>query len=187
MNEDALFILEEMKEGMTHAIAFLEKEFHKFRTGKASPQMLEGVKVDYYGNPTAIDKVANINTPDARQIVVQPWEKNMLVPIAKAIIDSNLGLNPQNNGEILRINVPPLTEDRRREMVKKAKAEAESAKVAVRNIRRTSLEDAKKLEKNGLPEDEVKVLEKEIQHITDHFILQIDKVLEVKEKDIMTV
>jgi ribosome recycling factor len=187
MTEDALFILEEMKEGMIHAISHLDKEFHKFRTGKSSPQMLEGVKVDYYGNPTAIDKVANINTPDPRQIVVQPWEKSMLAPIAKAIIDANLGFNPQNNGEILRINVPPLTEERRREMVKKAKAEAESAKVAIRNIRRTALEDAKKLEKNGLPEDEVKVLEKDIQHLTDQHILQVDKVLELKEKDIMTV
>jgi ribosome recycling factor len=187
MDEEALFILEEMKEGMTHALGHLEKEFHKFRTGKASPQMLEGVKVDYYGNPTAIDKIANINTPDPRQIVVQPWEKSMLAPLAKAILDANLGFNPQNNGEILRINVPPLTEERRREMVKKAKAEAELAKVAVRNIRRTAVEDAKKLEKNGMPEDEVKVLEKDIQHLTDHFILQVDKQLELKEKDIMTV
>jgi ribosome recycling factor len=187
MTEEALFILEEMKEGMQHAVLHLEKEFHKFRTGKASPQMLEGVKVDYYGNPTEIDKVANINTPDPRQIVVQPWEKSMLVPISKAIIDANLGFNPQNNGEILRINVPPLTEERRRDMVKKAKAEAELAKVAVRNIRRNAVEDAKKLEKNGMPEDEVKVLEKDIQHLTDQFIMQVDKVLEVKEKDIMTV
>jgi ribosome recycling factor len=187
MTEDALFILEEMKEGMSHAIAHLEKEFHKFRTGKASPQMLEGVRVDYYGTLTAIDKVANINTPDPRQIVVQPWEKNMLAPIAKAIMDANLGFNPQNNGEILRINVPPLTEERRKEMVKKAKAEAEIAKVAIRNVRRTAVEDAKKLEKDGLPEDEVKVLEKDIQHLTDQFILQVDKVLENKEKDIMTV
>jgi ribosome recycling factor len=187
MTEEALFILEEMKEGMQHAVLHLEKEFHKFRTGKASPQMLEGVKVDYYGNPTDIDKVANINTPDPRQIVVQPWEKSMLGPIAKSIIDANLGFNPQNNGEILRINVPPLTEERRRDMVKKAKAEAELAKVAVRNIRRNAVEDAKKLEKNGMPEDEVKVLEKDIQHLTDQFILQVDKVLEAKEKDIMTV
>ena len=187
MTEDALFILEEIKEGMQHAISHLEKEFHKFRTGKASPQMLEGVRVDYYGNPTALDKVANINTPDPRQIVVQPWEKNMLAPIAKAIMDANLGFNPQNNGEILRISVPPLTEERRRDIVKKAKAEAEIAKVSIRNIRRTAVDDAKKLEKNGIPEDEVKVLEKEIQHFTDQFILQVDRVLEMKEKDIMTV
>jgi ribosome recycling factor len=187
MTEEAKFILEEINETMHHAIDHLEKEFHKFRTGKATPQMLEGVKVEYYGNPTSIDKIANINTPDARMIVVQPWEKNMLNPLAKAILDANLGFNPQNNGEVLRIAVPPLTEERRRDLVKKAKAEAEAAKVAIRNVRRTAVDDAKKLEKAGLPEDEVKVLEKDIQHITDAFIVQVDKILEHKEKDIMTV
>jgi ribosome recycling factor len=187
MTEEAKFIIEEMKEGMDHAISHLEKEFHKFRTGKASPQMLEGVKVDYYGAMTDIDKVSNINTPDARQITVQPWEKNMLSPIAKAIMEANLGFNPQNNGEFLRIAVPPLTEERRREMVKKAKAESENAKVAIRNIRREAVEEAKKLEKEGIPEDEIKVLEKEIQTTTDNFILKVEKVLEHKEKDIMTV
>ena len=187
MTEEAKFIIEEIKESMQHALTHLEKEFHKFRTGKASPQMLEGVKVDYYGNPTSVDKIANINTPDARMIIVQPWEKNMLNPLAKAILDANLGFNPQNNGEVLRIAVPPLTEERRRELVKKAKAEAEIAKVSIRNIRRTAVEDAKKLEKDGLPEDEVKVLEKDIQHITDSFIIQVDKILDHKENDIMTV
>lgn len=187
MTEEALFILEEMKESMQHAVTHLEKEFHKFRTGKASPQMLEGVRVDYYGTMTAVDKVANINTPDPRQIVVQPWEKSMLAPIAKAILDANLGFNPQNNGEILRIVVPPLTEERRKDMVKKARTEAENAKVSIRNVRRNAVDEAKKLEKDGLPEDEVKVLEKDIQHLTDQFIVQVDKVLEVKEKDIMTV
>jgi ribosome recycling factor len=187
MTEEAKFIIEEIKESMQHALTHLEKEFHKFRTGKASPQMLEGVKVDYYGNPTSVDKIANINTPDARTIVVQPWEKNMLNPLAKAILDANLGFNPQNNGEILRITVPPLTEERRHDLVKKAKAEAEAAKVAIRNGRRTAVEDAKKLEKEGISEDDVKVLEKDIQHITDSFIAQADKILEHKEKDIMTV
>lgn len=187
MTEESKFIIDEMKESMQHAITHLEKEFHKYRTGKASPQMLEGVKVDYYGVPTAVDQVANINTPDARQIVVQPWEKSMLNPLAKAILDANLGFNPQNNGEILRINVPPLTEERRRDLVKKAKAEAESAKVAIRNLRRNGVDDAKKLEKQGVSEDEIKVLEKEIQHITDNYISQVEKVLEHKEKDIMTV
>lgn len=187
MTEEAKFIIEEIKESMLHAISHLEKEFHKFRTGKATPQMLEGVKVDYYGTPTSVDKIANINTPDARMIIVQPWEKSMLNPLAKAILDANLGFNPQNNGEILRIAVPPLTEERRRELVKKAKAEAELAKVAIRNIRRSAVDDAKKLEKEGISEDEIKVLEKEIQHITDNFIVQVDKILEHKEKDIMTV
>jgi len=187
MTEEAKFIIEEIKESMQHALNHLDKEFHKFRTGKASPQMLEGVKVDYYGNPTSVDKIANINTPDARMIVVQPWEKSMLNPLAKAILDANLGFNPQNNGEVLRIAVPPLTEERRRDLVKKAKAEAEAAKVAIRNIRRNAVDDAKKLEKDGISEDEIKVLEKEIQHITDGFITQVDKVLDHKEKDIMTV
>jgi ribosome recycling factor len=187
MTEEAKFIIEEIKESMQHALTHLEKEFHKFRTGKASPQMLEGVRVEYYGNPTSVDKIANINTPDARTIIVQPWEKAMLNPLAKAILDANLGFNPQNNGEILRITVPPLTEERRRELVKKAKGEAEIARVSIRNIRRNAVEDAKKLEKDGLSEDDIKVLEKEIQHITDSFIAQADKILEHKEKDVMTV
>jgi len=187
MTEEAKFILEEIKESMQHALIHLEKEFHKFRTSKASPQMLEGVKVDYYGNPTSVDKIANINTPDARTIVVQPWEKNMLNPLAKAIQDANLGFNPQNNGDILRIVVPPLTEERRRDLVKKAKGEAELARVAIRNIRRNAVEEAKKLEKDGVSEDDIKTLEKEIQHITDGFIAQADKILEHKEKDVMTV
>lgn len=187
MTEEAKFILEEMNESMANALQHLEKEFHKYRTGKASPQMLEGVKVDYYGTMTAIEQVSNINTPDARLIVVQPWEKSMLSPLAKAIMEANLGFNPQNNGEVLRIAVPPLTEERRRDLVKKAKNEAENAKVSVRNLRRSAVEDAKKLEKEGVPEDEIKVLEKEIQTATDLFIGKIDKVLEVKEKDIMTV
>ncbi len=187
MTEEAKFIIEEIQESMNHALTHLEKEFHKFRTGKASPQMLEGVKVEYYGNPTSIDKIANINTPDARMIVVQPWEKNMLNLLAKAILDANLGFNPQNNGEFLRIAVPPLTEERRRDLVKKAKGEAENAKIAIRNIRRSSVEEAKKLEKEGASEDDIKVLEKEIQHITDSYIAQVDKILDHKEKDIMTV
>lgn len=187
MTEEAKFILEEINESMQHALTHLENEFHKFRTSKANPQMLEGVKVDYYGNPTSVDKIANINTPDARTIVVQPWEKNMLNPLAKAILDANLGFNPQNNGDILRIAVPPLTEERRRDMVKKAKAEGEAAKIAIRNMRRNAVEEAKKLEKDGVSEDDVKVLEKEIQHVTDSFIAQADKIIEHKEKDIMTV
>ncbi len=187
MTEEAKFIIEEINESMQNALIHLEKEFHKFRASKATPQMLEGVKVDYYGTPTDVDKIANINTPDARTIVIQPWEKNMLNPLAKAIQDANLGFNPQNNGDILRIAVPPLTEERRRDMVKKAKAEGEAAKIAIRNIRRTAVEEAKKLEKEGVSEDEIKTLEKDIQHVTDSFIAQADKIIEHKEKDIMTV
>lgn len=187
MNEEAQFVLEEAKEGMQNAINHLERELQKIRAGKANPQMLEGVKVDYYGTLSPIDKIANINTPDPRQIVVQPWEKNMLAPIEKAIMAANLGFNPQNNGEIIRIIVPAPTEERRRDMVKRVKAEAEIARVSIRNIRRSANEDAKNLEKDGLPEDEIKNLEKEIQTTTDNFISKVDKIVEAKEKDILTV
>jgi len=149
--------------------------------------MLEGVRVDYYGTLTEIDKVANISTPDPRQIAVQPWEKNMLGPIEKAIMNANLGFNPQNNGEIIRILVPPLTEERRKDLVKRAKLEAENGKVSIRNIRRSAMDAAKKLEKDGLPEDEVKVLEKEIQDMTNLYIERVDKHFALKDKDIMTV
>ena len=187
MNEDIKFVIEEAEEGMSNAISHLDKEFQKIRAGKASPAMLEGVRVDYYGSITPIDQVSNINTPDPRQIIVQPWEKAMLVPIEKAILAANLGFNPQNNGEVLRITVPPLTEERRRDLVKKAKAEVENAKVTIRNIRRAANDSGKKLEKDGVPEDEVKQLEKEIQNLTDTFISKVDKLFDAKEKDIMTV
>ena len=136
MNEEVRFILDETEESMQGAISHLEREFHKIRAGKASPAMLEGVRVDYYGTMSPIDQISNINTPDPRQIIVQPWEKNMLGPIEKAILAANLGFNPQNNGEVLRIAVPPLTEERRKDLVKKAKTEVENAKVTVRNLRR---------------------------------------------------
>jgi ribosome recycling factor len=187
MNEEAQYIIEEMNENMNHALSHLDREFHKIRAGKSTPQMLEGIKVDYYGTLTPIEQIANINTPDARQIVVQPYEKTMLVPIDKAILAANLGFNPQNNGEILRILVPALSEERRRDMVKRAKHEAENARVTIRNIRRAAIDECKKLEKDGLPEDEVMVLEKDVQHLTDQFIVKVDKMLEAKEKDIMTV
>ncbi len=187
MNEEVSFVMEEAEEGMNNAVAHLEKEFNKIRAGKASPAMLEGVRVDYYGTMTPIEQVSNINTPDPRQIIVQPWEKSMLSPIEKAIMAANLGFNPQNNGEVLRISVPPLTEERRRNLVKQAKAEVESAKVTIRNIRRAAIDSGKKLEKDGVPEDEIKLLEKEIQNLTDKFIAKVDKHFEAKEKDIMTV
>ena len=186
-SDESEFCLEETREGMDNAMLHFEKEFHKIRAGKASPQMLEGLKVDYYGTLTLIDKVSNITSPDPRQIIVQPWEKSMLVPIEKVIMAANLGFNPQNNGEVLRINVPPLTEERRRDLVKRAKTEAENAKVAIRNVRRQAMETSKKLKKDGIPEDEIERLEGEIQKLTDNYIEKIDKVFEVKEKDIMTV
>jgi len=187
MNEDIDFVFDEAEEGMGNAIIHLDKEFQKIRAGKASPAMLEGVRVDYYGTMTSIEQVSNINTPDPRQIIVQPWEKNMLAPIEKAIMAANLGFNPQNNGEILRIAVPPLTEERRKDLVKKAKAEVESAKVTIRNVRRSAIDAGKKLEKDGIPEDDIKQFEKEIQNLTDRFSDKVDKLFEQKERDIMTV
>ena len=187
MTDDCILCLEEAKESMQNALAHIEREFHKIRAGKASPQMLEGVKFDYYGSLTPIEQAANINTPDPRQIIVQPWDKSVLGVIEKAILAANLGFNPKNEGEVLRINVPALTEDRRKEMVKKAKSETENSKISIRNIRRNANELAKQLKKDGTPEDEIKQLENEIQKLTDHYISEIDKLLEAKEKDIMTV
>ena len=187
MNEEIQFLLEETKEQMEKAISHLEAELVKVRAGKASPSMLEGISVDYYGARTPLNQVANINTQDARTLIVQPWEKTMLTPIEKAIQAANLGLNPQNDGVIIRINIPPLTEERRRDLVKKAKAEAEHAKVTLRTLRRDANEGIKKLQKNGLPEDEAKDAEAKIQQLTDLYSEKCDKHLEHKEKDIMTV
>jgi ribosome recycling factor len=187
MHEEAQFCLEETEEGMKNALSHLEKEFQKIRTGKASPQMLEGIRIDYYGAMTPLEQLSNINTPDPKQIIVQPWDKSVLPLIEKAIQAANLGFNPKNEGEVLRIIVPPLTEERRKDLVKKARGEAENAKVSIRNIRRLSNETAKKLEKQGVPEDDIKKLEHEIQLQTDQHVAKVDKLLEVKEKDIMTV
>lgn len=179
--------LEEAKELMNKAVDHVENELTKIRAGKASPQMLDGIHADYYGSPTPLAQIANINTPDARTIVVQPWEKNMIPVIEKAISDANLGINPQNDGIVIRLSIPALTEERRKDLVKKVKAEGEAGKVAVRNIRKDTNERIKKLQKEGVSEDEVKVGETEVQKLTDSYILKIDKHIEVKEKDIMTV
>lgn len=187
MTEESKNCLDQVKENMNATIAFFDKELQKVHAGKASPQMLEGLKVDYYGNPTPIEQVANINTPDARQIVIQPWERTMLPVIEKAILAANLGFTPQNNGEFIRIVIPTPTEERRKELVKKIKQDAEQNKVSIRNIRRTANETAKKLKDSGTPEDEIKKLEEEIQKFTNEFISKIDKMIESKEKEIMTV
>jgi ribosome recycling factor len=168
-------------------MAHLENELTKIRAGKATPSMLNGVMVDYYGSPTAIQQVANISTMDARTITVQPWEKNMLNEIAKGIINSNLGFAPQNNGEVLIISVPPLTEERRRELAKKAKAEGEHAKVGIRNNRKDSLDMLKDLKNDGLSEDLFKDAEEEIQQITNGFSKKVDELIDLKEKEIMTI
>jgi len=187
MNEDCIKTIETAKEHMNASLLFFDKELQKIRAGKASPQMLEGVKVDYYGNPTPIEQIANINTPDARQIVVQPWERQMIPAIEKAILAANLGFNPQNNGDFLRIQVPVLSEERRKELSKKAKQEAEQAKVNIRNIRRNTNDHIKKLKDSGVSEDEIKKFETDIQKMTDDFIVKIDKICTEKEKEIMTV
>lgn len=187
MTEETQFALEEAREGMQLALQHLEKEFQKIRAGKASPIMLEGVKIDYYGAMTPLEQTANITTPDPKQIIVQPWDKSVLPLIDKAIQAANLGFNPKNEGEILRIIVPPLTEERRRDLVKKAKTEAENSKISIRNIRRSANDTAKQLKKDGTPEDEISKLESEIQKLTDDYIEKIDKILETKEQDIMTV
>jgi len=187
MNEEIEFTLEETNEGMQLAVQHLEREFQKLRAGKASAQMLDGVKIDYYGVLTPIEQTANISTPDGRQIIVQPWDRNVLGLIDKAIQAANLGFNPRNEGEILRIMVPPLTEERRRDLVKKAKNEAENAKISIRNIRRIANDIAKRLKKDGVPEDEIEKFEVIIQKLTDEFIARVDKIFESKEKDILTV
>lgn len=180
-------ILDEAKEQMTKSVDHVEAELLKIRAGKASPQMLDSIMVAYYGNPTPLNQVANVNTPDAKSIIVQPWEKNLIPDIEKAITDANLGITPQNDGTIIRLNIPPLTEERRKDLVKKVKAEGEAGKVTIRNIRKDVNEKLKKIQKDGVSEDEVKSGESEVQKLTDAFILKIDKHVEIKEKDIMTV
>jgi ribosome recycling factor len=185
--EEIEFILDSTKESMNGSIAHLEKELLNIRAGKASPQMLGGVFVDYYGSQTPLSQVANINTPDARTITVTPWEKSMLQPIEKAIMIANLGFNPMNNGDNIIISVPPLTEERRRDLVKQAKSEAEDAKIGIRNARKDANTEIKKLEKEGTSEDICKKAEEDVQKLTDAYIKKIDEHLVIKEAEIMKV
>jgi ribosome recycling factor len=184
MNEELDLIIEDLQEQMEKAIDHLKKEFVAIRAGKASPQMLAGITIDYYGSQTPLSQVANINTPDARTISVQPWEKQMITEIEKGIMYANIGLNPMNNGESIIINVPPLTEERRRELSKQAKAESENAKVSIRNIRKEGNSELKKLE---LSEDLLKISEANVQDLTNASIVKIDEAYSKKEKEIMTV
>jgi ribosome recycling factor len=187
MSDDLELILEETRDSMKKALIHLESELVKIRAGKASPQMLEGLMVDYYGSPTVLNQVGNVSVMDARTLTIQPWEKNMLQPIERAIINANLGVTPQNDGNIIRLFMPPLTEERRKEFVKRAGGEGEQSKVAIRSIRREAIEQIKKLQKDGLSEDEAKDAEKEIQDITNENINLVDKHLASKEKEIMSV
>lgn len=187
MQEEVELILDDAKEQMLKNIEHLDKELGKIRAGKANPRVLDGVMVDYFGTMTPLAQVANINTPDARTIAVRPWEKNMIAPIEKAIMAANLGLNPDNNGEIIRILIPPLTEERRRDLVKQVKKVCEESRIAIRNMRRDANEELKKLKKDGLAEDAEKDAENETQKIHDTMMKKIDELLALKEKDIMTV
>ena len=187
MSEELKKITADAEAGMKKAIAHLEIEISKIRAGKASPSMLEGINVDYYGTPTPISQVANVQVLDTRTISIQPWEKAMLPLIEKSIMAANIGITPQNAGVNIRLFMPPLTEERRKELYKKAAAEGEHSKVAIRNIRRDHIEKVKKIQKDGASEDICKGTEDEIQGLTDKHIALIDKHLEAKEKEIMTV
>jgi ribosome recycling factor len=187
MTEDIPSIVAQANDHMQKAINHLEAELIKIRAGKANPQMLVGIQVDYYGSPMPINQVANISAMDARTLSIQPWEKNMLQPIERAIIAANLGINPQNDGNLIRMFLPPLTEERRKELVKRCQGEGEHSRVAIRNIRRDAIEHIKRLQKNGLSEDAAKDGEAEVQQVTDKYINAVEKHLGAKEKEIMSV
>lgn len=187
MAEDIILIIGSADEQMIKAISHLEAELIKIRAGKANPQMLDGIVIDYYGSPMPINQVANVSAMDARTLSIQPWEKNMLQPIERAIIAANMGINPQNDGTFIRLFLPPLTEERRKELVKKCHVEGEHSKVAIRSIRREAIESIKKLEKNGLSEDAAKDAEAEVQQVTDKFTALVEKHLAAKEKEIMSI
>jgi ribosome recycling factor len=187
MEEEVQLYLDDAKERMENAIGHLERELIKIRAGKASPQMLDGVMVDYYGTMTPLNRVSNINTPDPRTIKIQPWEKAMIAPIEKAIMVANLGLNPTNNGELVIVNVPALTEERRVDLVKQVKNEGENARVSIRTARRETNDELKKLKNEGLSEDLERDAEDEVQKLHDEFIKKVEELLAEKEEDIMTV
>lgn len=187
MSEVLDTIISEAAGQMKKAISHLETELSRIRAGKANPQILDGVMVEYYGAPTPLAQVANITTPDARTLAIQPWEKNMMGPIEKAIIASNVGLNPQNDGTMIRLFLPPLTEERRKELVKRVNQEGEAAKVSIRNIRRDAIEQVKKEQKDGLSEDVAKDAEARIQGVTDKHIILVDQHCKDKDKEIMTI
>lgn len=187
MPEDITSIIAVGEDHMKKAISHLEAELIKIRAGKANPQMLDGIMVDYYGSPMPVQQVSNVSVMDARTLSIQPWEKNMLQPIERAIIAANIGINPQNDGNLIRLFLPPLTEERRKELVKKCHAEGEHSRIAIRNIRRDAIEHIKRLQKSGLSEDAAKDAEADMQQITDRFISAVEKHLAAKEKEIMAV
>ena len=187
MEEELTLLEETAEEQMQSAVAHLDDALAHIRAGKASPRLLDSVRVDYYGTMSPLSSVATVLVPDARTITIQPWEKKLIGDIERAIINSNIGLTPSNNGEVIRLNMPPLTEERRRDLAKQCKQEAETAKMAVRNARREAIEEFKKLEKNGLPEDMRKDAEEQMQKTHDKYVKKIDDLYALKEKEIMTV
>ncbi|PSR00897.1 MAG: ribosome recycling factor [Bacteroidetes bacterium SW_11_45_7] len=184
-SQDTDQLLQETEKSMKKSIDHLEAEVRKIRAGKADPNMLDDILVEYYGMNTPLNQLANVTTPDAKTIVIQPFEKSMLEPIEKAIHMANIGLNPTNDGSIIRINIPTLTEERRKELTKKVKAEAENARVSIRNSRKETNNKIKAMQKEGLSEDEAKVAEDEVQELTDKYIGKVDSHLQAKEEELM--
>lgn len=187
MIDKAQAVIDAVKEKMQSAVTYLDEDLKTYRAGKANPAVFNSVVVNYYGTMTPIPQVASITTPDAKTMLIQPWDRNLIHPVEKAIMDANLGFTPQNNGEVIRINIPALTEERRKELVKKARTAGESAKVGVRNARRDAIDALKKLQKEGLPEDTEKDFEDEVQKLTDTYSKRVEEILSAKEKEIMTV
>jgi ribosome recycling factor len=187
MNEDVELIIEETKDRMQKALEHLEHELARLRAGRSNPALLDGINVDYYGVNSPLSQVSNINTPDPKTILIQPWEKSMLGTIEKAIMAANIGMMPVNNGEVIRINIPPLTEERRHQLVKQVRNEGETAKISVRNARKWANDELKSLMKSGLPEDAEKDAAENVQELTSGYSEKIDKVMALKEKDVMTV
>ncbi|NBC08204.1 MAG: ribosome recycling factor [Bacteroidetes bacterium] len=186
MQEDAEQYVSEAKGSMQKSLDHLKQELSKIRAGKASPDMLSGISVPYYGNQTPLNQVANVTSSDSRTLVIQPWEKSMIAPIEKAIFEANLGLTPQNDGDLVRINIPALTEERRKQLVKQAKNFGEETKVSLRSARRDAMEHLKKAIKEGYPEDAGKRLEDEVEQLTKSYTNKVDETVEAKENDIMT-
>lgn len=179
--------LQEAEDSMTLAVEYLDDTLSHIRAGKASARLLDGIRVDYYGSQAPVSNVANVSVPDARTIAITPWEKSMFKVIEKAILDSDLGITPENNGKVIRLSIPPLTEDRRKQLVKQSKGEAENAKVSVRNARREAIDGLKKEVKNGLSEDAEKAAEGDVQKLHDKYMKKIDDIFAAKEKEILTV
>lgn len=187
MNEEVELVIEETKDRMQKALDHLEHELARLRAGRATPALLDGITVDYYGVNSPLSQVSNINTPDPKTIIIQPWEKSMLSPIEKAIMAANIGLTPMNNGDIIRINIPPLTEERRHQLVRQVRNEGETAKISLRNARKWANDELKKMLKEGLPEDSEKEGGNRVQEMTNEFSSKVDRIMEHKEKEVMTV